>query len=71
MEYWVYENWTHNKAIIHRAECGYCKYGKGVRETFGDNGRWLGPYKTKNDAELKAKQTKRKRVASCLTCSKT
>lgn len=70
MKYWVYENWTHGKAIVHKAECGFCNFGKGVRRTFGNNGKWHGPYKTKEEARLKARQTNRERVAFCIPCNK-
>ena len=32
MRYFVYENWTRNKAVIHRAECSHCNDGRGTHE---------------------------------------
>ncbi len=41
MSYWVYENWTRDRARLHRAECGYCNDGRGTQPAdSGRNGRW-------------------------------
>ncbi len=33
MSFYVYENWTHNRARIHRGTCGYCNNGQGTQAT--------------------------------------
>jgi hypothetical protein len=30
-EYYVYENWTHDRARIHKGDCGYCNDGRELR----------------------------------------
>jgi hypothetical protein len=30
MTFYVYENWTHDRARLHRGECGYCNDGSGL-----------------------------------------
>lgn len=70
MEYFIYENWTHNKAVIHLAECVFCNQGKGFREnTTNKNGQWLGPFKDEKTAKSVAVKTKRKSILKCSTCS--
>jgi len=47
MSFFIYENWragTH-KAVLHRDDCGYCKFGAGLSGgTNPRNGSWHGPY---------------------------
>jgi len=59
MEYWVYENWRRKKAVVHFANCGACKYGRGMHDfnSSGKNCRWLGSYSTLEEAIVVAKQT--------------
>ncbi len=62
MTYYVYENWTaEHKAVIHRATCGYCKEGQGCHKNpLGErNGRWLGPFRTLDEADRAATATRR------------
>lgn len=70
MNYYVYENWTaENKAVIHRADCGFCKDGKGCHNnSLGNkNGQWNGPYQYFNDAVSAAKATGRPvKIHSCV-----
>lgn len=69
MEYYIYENWRHKKAVIHLAECVCCNQGKGFHAGSTDiNGQWLGPFKSKQEAELAAKKTKRKTISCCSRC---
>ncbi|MEL6646491.1 MAG: hypothetical protein AAFQ05_02135 [Pseudomonadota bacterium] len=30
-EYWVYRNWVHKRARLHRPSCSYCNFGKGTQ----------------------------------------
>jgi len=71
MSYWIYENWTHEKAVLHQASCGYCKNGNGLHGTSGNgNDRWHGPYPSENAALNIAEKLGRKTVNFCGTCSK-
>lgn len=57
MKYYIYRNWVaEKKAVIHRADCGYCKGGKGCHfNPLGDrNGKWSGPYNKLTDAVTEA-----------------
>jgi hypothetical protein len=43
--FYVYENWTHDHARIHRVECAYCNDGHGMHSGASlRNGKWHGPY---------------------------
>jgi hypothetical protein len=45
MDYRVYENWTIDKAIVHKAACRFCNDGRGIhRADEGHNGLWHGPF---------------------------
>lgn len=68
--YYVYENWTaDDKAVIHYADCPYCKNGQGIHPGSGTrNGRWHGPFFSFEIANKAAKETKR-RVKSCQICA--
>lgn len=62
MNFYVYENWTaEHKAVIHRADCGFCNNGKGSgRNKLGNkNGRWHGPFDSLTKAERAAISTGR------------
>jgi hypothetical protein len=56
MTFYVYENWTHTFAKVHRGPCVFCKEGNGLhgagRAT--PNGEWHGPYVTKQSASADA-----------------
>ena len=69
MNYFIYENWTHDKAVIHQAECSFCNQGKGIRKnTTNKNGQWSKPFKDIRTAELEAIKTKRKFISKCSMC---
>lgn len=60
MAYYIYRNWVaEKKAVIHRADCGYCNNGRGFHKNpMGDkNGRWFGPYSTIEEALSEAIKT--------------
>ena len=71
--YFVYHNWTAEKGskpIIHQGSCSFCNNGQGVHYTGPTrNGRWLGPFETKNDALAKARDTEAARVDYCKKCN--
>lgn len=73
MKYYVYENWLHNKAIIHKSDCVYCKDGKGMypdKQYNKKNGQWLGPFFTFPKAAVIAIRTGKLRVNECSICLK-
>lgn len=42
--YWTYENWVHNYAKVHRADCTFCRNGEGTHgATESRAGKWIGP----------------------------
>lgn len=73
MDYWVYENSVHNKAVIHSANCSHCNNGKG-RTNMDDGSRtrdfWHGPFKTLESVQIFAMNTLRKNIKSCYFCAK-
>lgn len=69
--YYVYENWLHNKAIIHKSDCGFCNDGKGRfpdKEYTSKNGHWLEAFKSHQEAKTAAFKTNRDEVHDCLHC---
>ena len=69
MRYLVYENYPNNKAVVHRAECGFCKAGAGMAGTGGtSNGQWHGPYSDAYQARSQAHSTGRVDVHDCASC---
>lgn len=71
MKYYVYENWTHEKAIIHRGDCSFCNYGKGIHgETSEKNGHWLKSFDNVLAARIAAQKTGRKQVKLCSFCER-
>lgn len=70
MSFWVYENWTHEKAIVHNGDCSYCNDGRGIHGKSSDkNGEWHGPFTDRDAAFQRAKATKRDDVRSCKACA--
>lgn len=68
--YWVYENWTHKKAIVHKADCSFCNQGRGIHGGSSErNGRWLREeFQNREDAFRAAKQTGQQNVNGCGHC---
>jgi hypothetical protein len=61
VNFYVYENWTHDRTRIHRGDCTFCNEGQGRgTEDSGRNGRWHGPFSREQAFEL-AKALKRSR----------
>ena len=70
MSYWVYENYRHNKAVVHKAECRFCKDGAGLHEVGENtNGQWHGPFCDASEAQAKARNTGRANVWNCNACA--
>ena len=69
MTYYVYENWTHDRARVHKADCAYCNYGRGVGTSTGErNGRWLGPYVDRGKAFRYIRDIGREDSEGCRIC---
>lgn len=68
MTYHIYENWTVHKAKVHFSDCSFCNNGKGIHPNAGpNNGRWLGPFATLDEA-LQAAQATGEPVSKCKFC---
>lgn len=73
MEYWVYENLIHDKAVIHSADCSFCNNGMGITSMdtlYRIRDSWNGPFINLEAAEVFAKNTSRKNIKSCHFCTK-
>ncbi len=70
MTFFVYENWTINKARVHRSTCAFCNAGEGLhRDDSGKNGKWHGPFDTSQDAFALANKLNRLDVRGCGSCA--
>lgn len=70
MSFYVYENWTHDRARIHRDSCGYCNGGRGIQASdSGRNGQWRGPYEERELAFKVAGNLRRADTKACGTCA--
>lgn len=68
--FFVYENWTRDKAIVHRADCSFCNGGNGLHGSrTTKSSTWHGPFETGQAALAKARACQRGRTESCATCS--
>ena len=68
--FWVYENWTHEKATVHSGSCSFCNSGRGIHPgSSTTNGEWLGPFATAADAWTRAEKTRRQDIRRCGVCS--
>ena len=71
MSYYIYRNWVaEKKAVIHRADCGYCNNGKGCHvNPLGDkNGKWFGPFHKLIDAVREASKKYEGRTLKSKKC---
>lgn len=67
--YWIYENWTHDYAKVHRASCSFCNAGHGMHGKSTDiNGTWRGPYDDLQGAFADAQAMNRATVSECQIC---
>ena len=70
MKYWVYENFVHDFAKVHKESCSYCNYGKGI---FGGGkrptGQWHGPLSSRDKAVRVGRETGRAQVSDCRFCT--
>ncbi len=57
--YYVYENWTHERARAHSGDCSFCNFGVGTQgKSSGKNDRWY-VFQYKEEAEHKLTQIKK------------
>ena len=69
-EYWVYENWVRNKAIVHLGSCGSCNHGNGIHGSrHTKSSTWHGPYESASAAMAKARSCGRERTEGCKHCA--
>lgn len=68
-DFYVYEDDPTNRARVHRGECRYCNYGKGLRGQRDPNNRWRGPYPTSESAFDFARSLRKKDTAGCGVCN--
>jgi F-type H+-transporting ATPase subunit beta len=69
-EYWVYENWVHKRARLHRGECSYCNHGRGHQGSKSkQNGEWLGPFADRRTAFGLMERLRREDKGPCPTCA--
>lgn len=70
MTYYVYDNWTINKARVHHASCSYCNDGRGIHSNpSGKNSKWHGPFDTVTEADAKAHSLRRVITDHCKSCA--
>lgn len=68
MSYYIYENWTHERARIHKSNCGFCNNGAAKQSARSDrNGQWHGPFE-REEAFAKASTLGCGDVRPCPTC---
>jgi len=69
MSFFVYENWTHKRARVHRGECAFCNQGRGAQAgDSGRNGRWHGPIADRGVAVALASSLHRADTKLCAVC---
>jgi hypothetical protein len=51
MSFHVCQNWRRKRALVYRSGCSHCNNGLGKRsEDSGHNGRWHGPFDSRDTA---------------------
>lgn len=68
--YYVYDCWTRDRGRIHKGECPNCNHGRGFMvEPSGQNGKWHGPFRTRDTAQDFASGLRRTDMAACRKCA--
>ena len=74
MKYHVYDNWLHDRVVVHRSKCKFCNDGKGrigvKKDKISKNGEWLSVCNTFSEAKTLAKGKGREETKSCCHCFK-
>ena len=69
MSFWVYEQFSHKRARIHRSTCRYCNDGQGVGgDATNDDDKWHGPFATFEEAEAHALSLGQADTRPCGVC---
>lgn len=69
VDYFIYENWTHDRVRIHKGECGHCNDGRGTQAGSSlRNGKWHGPL-SRDDVYRLAAKLKRGDTRACPNCA--
>jgi hypothetical protein len=67
--YWVHENWTHDYARVHKAECSHCNDGRGTQPSdSGQNTKWHGPFSKRDEAYEAARRLQATDARGCTVC---
>lgn len=67
--YWVYENWIHDYARVHKSTCSYCNDGHGLHGGKRRNsGTWHGPFRDVASANNVAAGLRHKLTTVCAGC---
>lgn len=66
--YWVYRNWIHQRARLHRATCSHCNNGVGTQGSSSSvTGEWK-PFSTESEAKAFLTATKYEDAKLCGVC---
>lgn len=66
---WVYDNWTTDRARVHRGDCADCNHGRGkMARPSAQHGRWRGPFYDREEAFEFARGLTRSEVVACSKC---
>lgn len=67
--YYLYENWIHRRARLHRGSCSYCNYGRGTQGATAERtGRWYGPIGDRAEATARLQSLKHDNKKECGSC---
>lgn len=67
--YYVYENWIHRRARLHRGSCYYCNYGRWTQGAIEERtGRWYGPITDRAEAVGRLQSLKHRNKKECGSC---
>jgi hypothetical protein len=67
--YYLYENWIHRRARLHRGSCSYCNSGRGTQgATEERTGRWYGPIPDREEAIARLMSLKHDDKKQCGSC---
>jgi hypothetical protein len=70
MQYWIYENWTHERARLHIGSCSHCNEGKGSQASSSvRNGQWHGPFDNLSEADRTMAALRRSDSSYCSHCN--
>lgn len=69
LAFYVYENWLHDRVIVHRGDCSHCNHGNGSHGASSERyGRWHRDFPTRAEA-LGFALAKSRDARSCEFCA--